>query len=253
MTGTTDYTERAHHYAAEITRVPEPRLLAGLLRPGQRVAELPSATGHFLTAYAAGGAEMTLIDACPEMLEAALRQAGNLPLRQPRIVCCRIQDLTSQFGPVDLAVIPNAALNQLAADTHPGELLTAAARILVPGGQVLAQVLLCDEHRATTTCGFYDPAAIDGTWLTDRRFTSDDGRPLVRRRCQRHGGDRLHIDFELAQDRKPVYAHGVDLRLFAASDIETAAVTTGLTVVEITPGGGGLHEVLFASAAGSSR
>lgn len=253
MTGTTGYAERAHHYAAEVAHVPRPRLLADLLRPGQRVAELPSATGHFLRAYAAADAEVTLIDACPEMLKAALRQAGRLPLRQPRIVCCRIQDLSPQIGPIDLAVVPNAALNQLAADTHPGELLISAAQTLAPGGLLLSQVLFGDEIQTTPNCGFYDPAAVNGTWLIDRRFTGDDGQPLVRRRRQRRDGDRLHIDFELTRDGELVYSHGVDLRLLAIGGIETAAAAAGLTLVEITPGHGGLHEVLIAPAVGNSR
>jgi hypothetical protein len=196
---------------------------------------------------------VTLIDACPEMLEAALQQAGRVPLRRPRIVCCRIQDLSPQVGPIDLAVIPNAALNQLAADTDPGELLTATAQTLASGGLLLAQVLLGDEIRTTMSCGFYDPAITNGTWSTDRRFRADDGRPFVRRRRQHKDGDRLHIDFELTRDGELLYAHGVDLRLLASSAIEMAAATAGLTLIEITPGHAGLHEVLIASSRENTR
>jgi SAM-dependent methyltransferase len=253
VTGAAGYTGRARHYAAEIAGIPEPRLLAGLLRTRLRAAELPSATGHFLHAYAAAGAEVTLIDACPEMLRAAREQASILPLQPPRTVLCRIQDLTPQIGPIDLAVIPNAALNQLTADIDPAEMLTAAARILAPIGLLLAQVLLLDDNGTAAGCGFYDPAAADGAWLTDRQLTAGDGRQLFRRRRQHRDGSRLHIDFELTAAGEPPRAHRVDLRLLTASGIETAAATAGLTLLSARPGNGGLHEILIARADGSPQ
>lgn len=70
------YDRRARFYAAEIAAVPEPQILTRLLRPGLRVAEMPSATGHFLSAYAAFQAQVTLVDCCQEMLSAR-RAAGG--------------------------------------------------------------------------------------------------------------------------------------------------------------------------------
>jgi SAM-dependent methyltransferase len=247
VTGPAGYAERARHYAAEIARVPAPRLLPGLLRSGLRVAEVPSGTGHFLDLYAAASAEVTLIDACPRMLEAARRQACS-HLHPVRAVCTRVQDLSRQTGLVDLAVLPNAALNQLAADADPGELLTAAARILAPGGSLLAQVLLLDDSGTTTSCGFYDPASVEDTWLTDRHFAIGEGRHLGRRRRHRRDGDRLCIDFEFTEDNQPVYAHHVCLRLLTVSGLTAAADDASLTVLSIMPGDGGFHEILVAAA-----
>jgi hypothetical protein len=91
---------------------------------------------------------------------------------EPRLVCTPVQDLTEQAGPFDLIVMPNAALNQLA----------AAARPLRPGGRLLAQIL---NPATGGTCGFYDPGLPDGAWYVDREFTSDTGQAMTRRRRQR--------------------------------------------------------------------
>jgi cyclopropane fatty-acyl-phospholipid synthase-like methyltransferase len=240
MTRTPGYAARARHYAAEIREVPQPESLADLLRPGLRVAEMPSGTGHFLPAYIAADADVVLIDACPTMLEAARHQAGRLGA-QPSLVCSPIQDLAAQAGPFDLIVLPNAAVNQMAADIPAADMLTAAARPLKPGGLFLAQVLDPADSRA---CGFYDPGVSDGAWRVDRQFTDETGHPITRRRRQCHHHGLIDLDFELHRDSALLYHHCVTLRLLTTGDLRTALTIAGFTGVSARPGAGGLIELL---------
>jgi ubiquinone/menaquinone biosynthesis C-methylase UbiE len=246
---TSGYAVRARHYAAEITKVPQPVALASLLRPGLRVAEIPSGTGHFVPAYTAAGAEVVLVDACSAMLRAARHQARCLGAK-PGLLCSPVQDLTSQAGPFDLIVMPNAALNQLTADTATAGLLTAAARPLKPGGVLLAQILDPAGH---TACGFHDPGISDGAWHIDREFTNSAGHRLTRRRRQHHHADLTSIDFELRYGSELLYRRRVTLRLLADKDLRTALAVAGFANVTIQPGGGGLTEVLAALSARSTR
>lgn len=254
MTNATGYAARAQTYAAETADVPAPHTLHALLRRGLRVAEAPSATGYHLTAYAKHGAEVTLIDTCADMLHLARRRAEDLGTT-PQTICCRIEDLTPDHGPIDLVVVPNGALNQLAADSAPGELLTALTRVLPPGGILLAQVLPPPGHPADQPCGFYDPGLEDRTWITDRDFIGDSGQRLVRRRRQHRTGPLLRIDFELTRDSDPapLYAHTVQLRQLTDRALNTAAAAAGLTFAGISPGAGGLYEMLATRPAGSHR
>jgi SAM-dependent methyltransferase len=249
MTGTPGYAARARHYAAEISEVPQPESLAELLRPGLRVAEMPSGTGHFLAVYTAAGAEVVLIDACSTMLEAARHQAGRLGA-QPRLLCSPIQDLTAQAGPFDLIVMPNAALNQLTADTAAADLLTAAAQPLEPGGLLLAQVLDPAKDRA---CGFYNPGVSDGVWHVDREFTDEAGQRLTRHRRQRCHHGLVGIDFELRSRSEIRYHHHVTLRLSTAGDLQAALTIAGFTSVTSRPGTGGLIELLAIRSPRSPR
>ena len=66
---------------------------------------MPSATGHFLSAYAACQAEVTLVDCCQEMLSAAGRRAEGHRATRIRLVLSPIQNLASEAIPVDLVVI----------------------------------------------------------------------------------------------------------------------------------------------------
>jgi SAM-dependent methyltransferase len=237
---TSDYAARARRYAAEISNVPKPETLTGLLRPGLRVAEVPSATGHFLTAYRAARAEVVLIDACPAMLQAARQHAATLGA-EPGLVCSPIQDLTPDVGPFDMVVMPNAALNQLAAGTSLAELFAAAARLLRRGGLLLAQVL---NPANDSPCSFYDPHLSDGTWHVDRQFADESGQPLTRRRRQHHGGAEVRIDFELHRSGGALYQHDVTLRLLDIAELRAELSTAGFTEATTRPGTGGLVELL---------
>jgi SAM-dependent methyltransferase len=239
MTGQAGYAGRASWYAAEISQVPEPALLARLLRPGLAVAEMPSGTGHFLPAYSAARASITLVDACPQMLTAAQVRASRSGTAIATM-CGMIEDLPGRTGPFGLIVMPNGALNQLAAAAPPDRLLAAVARLLFPDGLFLAQILSPDA-----ACGFYDPELADGDWHQDRQFPGEDGRPVSRRRCQHHEGDVVHTEFELASGGCPIHRQQVVLKLMAA-EVRATLASAGLHVLEAGPGPGGLTEVLCA-------
>jgi SAM-dependent methyltransferase len=244
MTSQAGYAERASWYAAEISGVPVPALLAGVLSPGMAVAEMPSGTGHFLPAYSGARASITLADACPQMLTAARAQA----CRGGTVVataCGRIEDLPGRTGPFGLIVMPNGALNQLAAATPPGGLLTAVARLLVPDGFFLAQVLSPDA-----ASGFYDPGRADGDWQEDRQFPGEDGMPVSRRRCQHHDGDVVRIEFELRSGGRVVHRQQVALKLMTAGDVHAVLAGAGLRVLQYGPGPGGFTEILCARQSG---
>ncbi|MCK9875400.1 class I SAM-dependent methyltransferase [Frankia sp. Ag45/Mut15] len=244
---TSGYATRSRHYSAEIAQVPPPMVLPGLLRPGLRVAEMPSGTGHFLAAYMAAGAEVTLVDICEQMLQIA-RQHADAHTPQTRFFCSALEDLSPQAGPFDLIVMPNGSLNQLAVDTAPADLLTVAAGLLAPGGRLLAQVLA-----AGRTCSFYDPHADDGRWQVDRRFTDDTGQPMVRRRRQQHQAGLVDLDLELHRGDELVYRDRVTVRPLTAADLRAAFEAAGLADVRLTPGAGGLAELLAARPLGDRK
>ena len=140
---------------------------------------MPSATGHFLSAYAACQAQVTLVDCCQEMLSAAGRRAEGIGLQGFRLALSPIQNLASEAIPVDLVVIPNAALNQLAAGTHLVTLLTAVAQVLKSGGLLLLQILDLHDDGTIGACNFYTPGIGEQELVTDRKFTDEDGSLLV--------------------------------------------------------------------------
>lgn len=245
MTG--GYAARAAQYADEIRDVPQPAMLAALLRPGMRIAEMPSGTGHFLPAYTAADTDVTLVDSCPEMLREARRQAVHRSAKI-RTLCTRAEELALAHGSFDLIVMPNAALNQLAADSPTGLLLTAAARALEPGGTLLAQVL---DPGMGATCGFYDPGLADRMWREDREFPGRDGQQVTRRRRQEHLGNGLiRIDFVFSRGNRPTGRQSVVLRHLSAAFLRAALISTGLTVARLAQGASGLTEVMATRPAG---
>ncbi|MEV6980887.1 methyltransferase domain-containing protein [Sphaerisporangium sp. NPDC051017] len=218
------YEERAATYAAEIASLAPPRLLDGLLHPGTTVAEMPSGTGHFLRTYAAAGAHTVLVDSNPAMLAAARPAVRGQHLHT---VCSPIQNVQqAQTGPVGLVVIPNGALNQLAADCGCEGVLAGMSRVLAPGGLLLAQ--LVDEVGG---CGFYDPGLPNGQWTIDRRMRGLHGEELVRMRRQRHHGDLVSIDLTLAATGSVRYDHQVCIRLLGADGLRELLTAARLEVV----------------------
>ena len=240
MTSRAGYAGRASSYAAEISQVPEPALLAGLLRPGLAVAEMPSGTGHFLPAYSCRGASITLVDACPHMLAAAQALASRSGIAVTT-VCGMIEDLPGRTGPFSLIVMPNGALNQLAAAAPPGRLLTAVARLLVPDGLFLAQVLA-----PGCSLRFLRPGAGRRGLASGPAVLRRGGRPVTRRRRQHHEGDVVRIDFELASAGCLVHRQQVALKLMAIGEVYAVLAGAGLRVLQCGPGPGGLAEILCA-------
>jgi hypothetical protein len=216
-----------------------PYLLDGLLRPGMVVAEVPSGTGHYLHAYAAAGCRCVLVDADADMLAAAADNAAGIP--HVRLLHARLEELTGAQLLVDLVVVPNGALNQLAHDLPLTHVFRALADIVGEGSRLLVQALLGEPGEA---CGFYEP--LRGTfWFTDRRITDPAGGTLLRRRRQRQHDDGVSIDFTLHRDDTLVYEHTVSLRLLDRAVVTTAATATGLTVTTYRPGLGRLTEVVL--------
>ncbi|MFI2664175.1 class I SAM-dependent methyltransferase [Micromonospora carbonacea] len=241
----TEYAVRARSYAAEVAAgLTAPRMLDHLLRPGTTVAEIPSGTGHFVRRYAEAGCATLLIDASAQILAAAERNVAGIP--HVTLLRARVEDLPTGHPPVDLAVIPNGALNQLAHDLPLPDILRAVAGMLAPGGRILVQALLGEP---TERCGFYEPQA-SGSWFVDRRIPDPAGGALVRRRRQRRHGNHLSIDFALTRDRDGavVYRHTVVMRMLDRADVTDAAATVGLTVAAWRAGLGQLSEVVLARA-----
>lgn len=238
MTRLAGYAERARYYAAEISHVPEPSLLKGLLTPALAVAEMPSGTGHFLPAYAASGARITLADACPEMLEAAQKQIGCCGANITTI-CGLIEDLSNWAGSFDLIVTPNGALNQLAATTSLSTVLASIARLLRPGGLLLFQLL-----DPVIACGFYDPGVADDCWILDQTLRAGDGTTISRRRRQHHHDDEVTIDFEIRCGDHAIHDQQVTLRLLTDRDLRAEIAQAGLRTAKTIHGSGGLTELL---------
>ncbi|MDG4795141.1 class I SAM-dependent methyltransferase [Micromonospora sp. WMMD1082] len=244
---TDQYTIRARCYAAELAGLTPPRLLPAVLRFGIRVAEVPSGTGHFLPAYRAVDARVLLIDANAAMLRTAAEDAAVLP--RLATVHARVEDLGTEVGPVDLVVVPNGALNQLTHDGDLTHLLHTLARLLAPGGRLLAQTLLTHADGVTDVSGFYDPHR-DGEWFIDRRFTGPGGEEMVRRRRQHRSGDTVTVDFALTSDGNPAYEQTVALRVLDPATVRATVTRAGLTLDRVLPGRGQLSEVLASRPLG---
>jgi SAM-dependent methyltransferase len=241
------YDARAPFARAETAHVSPPRLLSGLLAESTHVAELPCGTGHFLPAYREAGLAVTLVDANPAMLAQARDHAHDTGLPPERIhtVRAHAQDLPTLHS-VDLMVVPNAALNQLACQTPLTEVLAMLAASLCPGTEVLVQVACTDPGGGVDTAGFYDPARPHRVWFADRWFDpTQAGGAATRHRCQTRDGDRLRIDFDY-RDPADIRLHTatVEMALFTAETLTAALTSAGLSLLRFLPGQGGLSEAV---------
>jgi len=236
-----NYQARAAGYAGELADLPTPRLLDTVLgESGLRVVEAPSGTGHYLPHYARAGARLTLADVCPQMITTALRHAEDSGVFAPAVACTLIEDLDSLITGVDLLVIPNAAINQLAA--QPGRLiavLSAAHRALAPAGTVYIQAL-CRSGTRVPACRFYDLAAPHRCWFPDRVLPGGG----VRRRWQERTGDRLSIGFRITTPAGVTTEQHVDLRVLTVARLAAAARRAELRITRTLPDAvGGLSEL----------
>lgn len=239
------YDERARLCRAEVAAVARPAALTRLLSGVRDVAELPSGTGHFLAEYAAAGVDVTLLDANPHMLAAAVEHAAAVGLPAARVQARRcfaqhVDDLSS----VGLVVVPNAALNQLAAQTPLPDLLSGWRRALRPGAQLLAQVLCAHPDGQLDVAGCYDARQPDWVWFVDRHLAVDTAE-VVRRRRQRQIADRLLIDFDYRDaSGRSVHTASVELRALIPRQLADALRVAGFTLVRFRAGRHGLSELV---------
>jgi SAM-dependent methyltransferase len=243
----TSYTARTRFARAETATVRRPRLLRGLLATATHVAELPCGAGHFLTDYGDAGLAVTLADANAAMLAQARAHArdAGLPPDRTHTIHAYLQDLAVP-EPVDLVVVPNAALNQLACQAPLVEVLAWLRAGVRPGVEVLVQVACTHSGGAVDTAGFYDPARQHGVWFADRWLDpAQAGGAVLRRRRQVRDGDRLRIEFDYrsAADAR-LHATTVELALFSADVLAAAFTAAGFGHVRFLAGQGGLSEAL---------
>lgn len=255
------YDGRARFVRAEADTVPRPRLLRGLLRTADHVAELPCGAGHFLADYAATGVETTLIDGNGAMLAAAIEHAAELGLPTDRTHAhVRYVQELGDLPDVDLVVVPNAALNQLACQTPPTELLAAIRRSLRCGVELLAQIVCVHPGDRIDTAGFYDSLRQHGVWFTDRYLgpIRADRAVLRRRRQHRHdedtGTDRVRVEFDyLDSVGASLQTTGVELCLYSAQELVEVFTAAGFRHIRFLPGYGGLSEILVQTGGGDHR
>jgi hypothetical protein len=251
------WADRAATYAAETAPVPTPVLLPRLLASTRSwsLAEAPAGVGHFLDSYAvAGWREITLIDAEPAMLTEAVGRAATYGLTA-HPVRTRIQDLAALGHRYDAIVVPNAALNMLAAQTTPAATLTALRGALRPGGMLLGQFLGVHQDGTLDRSGCFDPDLPDGAWTEEWHRPTTGGRSLTRRRRQHRAGPDLTIEIELAltvDDAEPAH-HQIALRLLALADLPAQCRAAGFGTVVTRPGTHGMSELLVAVPRGGQH
>lgn len=236
------YDDRVQFARAEAAAARPPRLLSHVLDTASRVAEVPCGTGHFLADYGQAGTAVTLVDANAAMLAEATAHAIEVGVRLDRTSAIRtyLLDLVS-LDDVDLVVVPNAALNQLACQAPLVELLTHLRTTLRPGARVLAQV--------ACPAAFDGPVRRHGVWLADRWLEPTIHGPVLRRCRQHRDGDILRIEFayRCATDTL-LHTSTVELTLFSAPQLTEAFTAAGFTDIRFLPGRGGLSEILAVVA-----
>jgi Methyltransferase domain len=253
------YRVRAPFVRAEIAAVRRPQLLRGLLRAALHVAELPSGVGHFLTDYAHAGVEVTMIDASPDMLAVAPDHAAVAGMAVGRIhTQVRLVQELDVLPSVDLVVMPNAALNQLACQTPLAELLTGIRAVLMPGVELLAQVLCSRAGGELDSSGFYDPGREHGVWFADRALRSLSANCsegfVLRYRRQYRDPRRIRVEFDYRDSNgASLHAASVELRVFSVTELAEALLTAGFEHLRLLPGQGGLSEMLATTAHSGSR
>lgn len=240
------YEGRARFARAETIAVRRPRLLRGLLDASTHVAEIPCGAGHFLTDYLCADVAVTLVDASPAMLAAAVDHAAETGLNAHRTfpILSYLEELPP-LHEVDLVVVPNAALNQLSCHTPLTGLLASLRASLHDGATVLAQTACTHSGSQVDTATFYDPTRPHGTWFTDRHFDPPVGGARVRRRRQHRQGTRLRIEFDYrGPTGASLHTTDVELTLFSPAQLIEAFHIAGFTHVRPRPGHDRLSEVV---------
>ncbi|GAB3173050.1 hypothetical protein GCM10027059_43370 [Myceligenerans halotolerans] len=222
---TASYRDRVELARAE-TRPVVPRLLAAALDGAAEVLEFPCGTGHFLTAYAQAGVRVRLIDGSAPMLGEAVRHARRSGVGELAIGHHLLHHLPA-IATADVVVVPNGAINQLAAQD---DLVTALALIRAA---MPARCRLVLQALTTTTVGtpFYDPGLADEEWHHDRVLSAPDFSTVHRYRRQRHRPGRVAIEFAYTRNPRgsgrPEHTAKVELTLPTPDQFRAAAGTAG--------------------------
>lgn len=191
----------------------------------------------------------------PRLLRGLLRTAGHVA----ELPCGAGHFLAEYAAAGAETTMPNAALNQLACQTPPAELLAVIRRALWCGVELLAQVVCVHPGDRADTAGFYDPVREHGVWFADRYLDPvRAGGAVLRRRCQhRHHTDgvgRLRIEFDyLASDGASLHTSEVELSLFSAEELAAVLTAAGFRHIRFLPGHGGLSEILAQTDDGDRR
>lgn len=240
------YRQRARFYRAEAIVRP-PRLLEGLLDAARHVAEIPCGTGHFLAEYLNAGVAVTLVDACPDMLDSATEHACDtgLPMERVHVVLSTVQRMSELAG-VDLVVMPNGAINQLICQMSLMRLLVGLRTAMRPGTTLLAQVACTRPDGGMDRSTFYDPRRQHGVWFVDRWFNPiHAGGAALRRRRQHRDGETLRIEFDYRNAiGERLHSTMVELALLPAGGLIDMCIAAGFVHVRLSAGDSGLSELL---------
>ncbi|MEE2043552.1 class I SAM-dependent methyltransferase [Nocardiopsis tropica] len=186
------YRHRAALARAEARPV-EPTLLPEALTGVREVVEFPCGSGHFLTSYARAGVRARLIDGSSHMLAEAIRHAREAGTRELAVGHHLLHHLPA-LPTADLMVVPNGALNQLAALTDTTTVLSRLRTSVQTGTRMLLQAV---DPTTEGTC-FYTPHLTDRVWTRDHTVTTPAGYTVHRRRRQHHAPDRTQVKIEFA-------------------------------------------------------
>lgn len=240
-----DYAARAAFAEDEAVTLPVPTGLGALLSAGATVAEVPCGTGHHLDRYAQVGCHVILIDGSKPMLARAQQRAHAAGIAAARLsgAAGRIPGLTARPA-ADLVVVPNGALNQLAAQTPLNEVLADLRGLLAPGGTLVAPVLVRHADDRLDSAPYFDSAAPPMTWAPDRAFDIE-GLGHVTRHRRHHFEDPgvLSIDFDYRTAKSSLHRSSVRLALLRPHDLLQALRRAGYARPRFQPGAGGLSEV----------
>ncbi|GAA1464568.1 hypothetical protein GCM10009603_41910 [Nocardiopsis exhalans] len=234
------YRDRAAWARAESCPT-TPHLLPRALADITAVVEFPAGPGYFLTHYAHAGVRLHLIDASWPMLTAATHHAREAGVAELAIGCHYLEHLPELVGE-ELVVVPNAALNQLAAQTPLPDVLARLREAVKPGTRLLLQYVAASAGPGS---GFYDPALPDGRTILDHTFTAPGNQQVTRRHSQHHTADRrqARIEFTYTVSGHEERTSHVHLALPASGEVETALAHTGWVTTH-THDGAGFREVL---------
>lgn len=137
------------------------RLLLDVVEPGMQVADVGCGPGRFAIDLIDAGAEVTLVDLSPRMLERARERLAEAGVEAAEIVEADVRDLAMfEAGTFDLVVCYGGAVSYCY-DEHQ-RALDELARIATPGAPVLVSVMAL--RGMMRLLGSLDAAGVLETW-----------------------------------------------------------------------------------------